>query len=127
MYTPARCAVISIQMAKPSSKDRRKQLLKERQTEERRQMDREEADDLFRDAYYDHRHGDDPSADRILKRILILAPDHAPALNLLAEIHETAGHHAETLSYLRRLQKVDPRPINFFNLGVVYRELGQLD
>src|SRR5580704_10191783 len=84
---------ISRLMAKPNSQERRKQVLKERKAEEQREAEREEAKFLFGDARRAHREGDLPAADRYLKKALILDPDHAPSLNLLAQIHESAGHH----------------------------------
>src|SRR5271157_3575823 len=112
-------------MPRPTSKERRKQVLKERQAEMRREMEREDAGFLFREASAAHRYGDAPVADRILKRVLVLDPDHADALNLLAQIHETAGHHAEALAYLRRLRKIKNDPLVLYNIGVLHQAIGQ--
>ena len=114
-------------MAKQNSQERRKQLLKQRKAEERREWDRNDAGLLFRDAYSAHRDGDLPAAARLLKKALVLDPDHAQSLNLLAQIHATAGHHAEALGYLRRLQKVKDDPAVLYNIGVLYHEMEQLE
>src|SRR5690242_19302282 len=102
-------------MEKPSSGERRKQILKQRRAEEQRGADREEAGQLFREAFYAHADGDSPGADRLLKRALNLHPDHPQALTLLAQIHEDAGHYPEALGYLRRLRKLDD------DLTVIYK------
>jgi hypothetical protein len=58
-----------------------------------------------------NRGADLPAADRILKRVLILDPDHTPALNLLFLIYETSGHPAGAPAYLRRPRKLVKSPI----------------
>ena len=112
-------------MAKLSSQERRKQVLKQRRAEEQRDADRRDAGYLFEDALSAHRDGDLPAAGRYLKKALILDPDHAGALTLLAQIHESAGHYAEALTYLRRLRQIKDDPIVLYNIGVIYREMGQ--
>src|ERR1700678_4719554 len=112
-------------MANQNSQQRRKQLLKQRQADEQREADRDEVEFLYRDAYRAHSRGDLPVADRVLKRVLILDPDHNKSLSLLAQIHATAGHDAEALAYLRRLQKLDDDPSLLFNIGVLYHEMQQ--
>ena len=112
-------------MAKPTSQERRKQILKQRQAEEQREADREELEFLFRAAVQAHYRGDAPAADRSLKKALLLDPDHVEALTLLAQIHDDAGHHAEALAYLRRLRKLKDDPAVLYNIGVVYRHMGQ--
>ncbi len=114
-------------MAKQNSQQRRKQILKQRKAEEQREADRQEIRFLFGDALRAHRSGDLPAADRWLKKALVLDPDHTPSLNLLAEIHDEAGHHAEALSYLRRLQKLKDDPTVLYNLGLVYNKLDQAE
>jgi SNF2 family DNA or RNA helicase len=114
-------------VAKPTSKERRKHVLKEREAELRRELDLEDADIQFRIACVLHRDGDVPAADRILKKVLILNPDHIPALHLLAQIHVHAGHGAEALGYLRRLRKLDNSPVILYNMGVLHHELGQTE
>ena len=59
-----------------------------------------------------------------MKKALILDPDHAKALTLLSQIHESAGHHAEALGYLRRLRKVSDEPTVIYNTGVIYNKMG---
>jgi SNF2 family DNA or RNA helicase len=114
-------------MAKQDSQLRRKQILKQRKAEERREWDRQDAGFLFRDAFRAHRDGDLPAAARLLKKALVLDPDHAASLSLLAEIHNDAGHHAEALAYLRRLQKIDDGPGALYNIGLVYHDMEQLE
>jgi superfamily II DNA or RNA helicase len=114
-------------MAKPTSQERRKQVLKQRRAKEQREADLEEAQFLYEDAFRAQRDGDAPAAGRFLKKALILDPDHAGALSLLAEIHDRAGHHAEALGYLRRLREIKKDdPTVLYNIGVVYREIGQM-
>src|ERR1017187_10123483 len=112
-------------MAKLKSKERRKQILKQRRAEEQREADREELGFLFAAALDANCRGDAPAADRLLKQALSLDPDHEGALTLLAQIHDGAGHHAEALAYLRRLRKLTDDPIVLYNMGVVYREMRQ--
>jgi predicted Zn-dependent protease len=112
-------------MAKLKSQERRKQILKQRRAEERREADREELGFLFAAALDANRRGDAPAADRLLKQALSLDPDHEGALSLLAQIHDGAGHHAEALAYLRRLRKLKDDPVVLYNIGVVYRRMGQ--
>jgi SNF2 family DNA or RNA helicase len=112
-------------MAKLNSQERRKQVLKQRRTERQREADRNEAGFLFKEALSAHGHGDMPAAARFLKKALILDPEHADALTLLAQIHDGAGHHAEALAYLRRARELKDDPTVLYNIGVVYREMGQ--
>src|SRR5271157_1314497 len=112
-------------MAKPTSQERRKQILKQRRAEEQREADREELEFLCRSAFHAHSRGDAPAADRSLKKALLLDPDHPDALTLLARIHDDAGHHAEALAYLRRLRKLTDDPVVLYNMGVAYRHTGQ--
>src|SRR5580693_3123636 len=114
-------------MAKQDSQLRRKQVLKQRKAEEQREWDRQDAGFLFRDALRAHRDGELPAAARLLKKALVLDPDHAASLSLLAEIHNGAGHHAEALAYLRRLQKIDDSPGVIYNMGFLSYEMGQLE
>jgi len=120
-------AYIYCWMAKQDSQLRRKQMLKQRKADEQREWDRQDAGFLFRDALSAHRDGDLPAAARLLKKALVLDPDHAASLKLLAEIHNDAGHHAEALAYLRRLQKIDDDPGVLYNIGFIYYEMGQLE
>jgi SNF2 family DNA or RNA helicase len=112
-------------MANQTSQQRRKQLLKQRQADEQREADREEVEFLYRDAYRMHTRGALPIADRLLKRVLVLDPDHVKALTLLAQIHATSEHHAEALAYLRRLRKLTDDPGVLYHLGVVYNQMRQ--
>jgi SNF2 family DNA or RNA helicase len=112
-------------MAKPTSQERRKQALRQRRAEEQRELDREEAGYLFGDALQAQRSGDTPAADRILKKALILDPEHAGALSLLAEIHHAAGHYAEALGYFQQLSKFDDDPTALYNSAVLLWQLGQ--
>jgi SNF2 family DNA or RNA helicase len=114
-------------MAKRNAQEHRKRVLKERRAAEHRQVARQDAQFLFDDALDAHRAGDLPSADRCLKKALILDPGHVPALTLLAQIHDGARHHAEALGYLRRLRELTDDPAVLYNMGVVYREMGQLE
>src|SRR5437016_4531744 len=112
-------------MAKPTSQERRKQILKQRRIQESREKGQEDAQFLFQEAFYALGDGDIPAADRLAKKALIQDPEHADALGLLAQIHEAAGHPAEALGYLRRQRKVVDDPGVIYNIAVVYREIGQ--
>jgi Tfp pilus assembly protein PilF len=112
-------------MAKPTSQERRKQTLRQRRAEEQREYDRQVAGYFFGDAVRAHRSGDIPAAGRYLKRALILDPDHARAIELLAQIHQAAGHYAEALGYMQRLRKVDTNPRAIYNIAVLHHHLGQ--
>src|SRR5580700_9980650 len=103
-------------MAKQSSQERRKQILKQRRAEEQREANREDAEFLFGEALYAHSDGDVPDAGRLLRKVLILDPNHARALNLLADIHENAGHYADALGYLQRLRKIQDDPAALYNI-----------
>jgi tetratricopeptide (TPR) repeat protein len=112
-------------MPKPTSQERRKQILKQRRAEEQREADRQELEFMVRAAFQALNRGDAPAADRSLKKALLLDPDHVEALTLLAQIHDDAGHYAEALAYLRRLRRLSGDPMVLYNMGVVYREMGQ--
>ena len=114
-------------MAKPTSQERRKQALRQRRAEEQREFDRQDAGYLYGDAVRAHRSGDIPAADRFLKKTLILDPNHAGAMDLLAQIHRDAGHYAEALGYLQRLRKADPNPTALYNIAVLHNMMGQME
>ena len=112
-------------MAKPTNQERRKQALKQRRAEEQREFDRDEAEYVFGDALEAYEDGDIPAADRMLKKALILDPQQARAMQLLAQIHATAGHYAEALAYLQRARKLDADPKLIYNIAVLHHQLGQ--
>ena len=114
-------------MPKPSSKERRKQVLKQRRTEMQRDSNSYQAEDLFREAAYLKRIGDLPGAGRLLKKVLVLAPNDVDALRMLADIHAGAGHNAEALGYLLQSRKVEDEPQAIYNTGVLYGKLGQME
>src|ERR1035438_10200095 len=114
-------------MAKPTSQERRKQTLRLRRAEMQREYDREDAAFLFEDAVMAHNDGALPAADRFLKKTLLLDPNHARAMELLAQIHEAAGHYAEALGHLQRLRKIDPNPRVLYNTAVLHGQLGQTE
>ena len=104
-------------MAKPTSQERRKQALRQRRADQQREFDREDAQFLFGDAVDAYEFGDIPAADRLLKKTLLLDPNHSRAIELLAQIHEAAGHYAEALGYMQRLRKVASNPRALYNVG----------
>jgi SNF2 family DNA or RNA helicase len=114
-------------MAKPNPQERRKQVLKQRRAEEQREADREEAQYLYEDAVAANRDGDAPAAGRFLKKALILDANHVAALNLLARIHDDAGHHAEALGYLRHLREIVSDPVAHYNVAVMYIKMNQAE
>jgi SNF2 family DNA or RNA helicase len=63
----------------------------------------------------------------VLKKALILFPEHAPALHLLARIYCEAEQYAVALPYLKTLRRLRPEdPGVLFNTGVSLRELGRI-
>jgi SNF2 family DNA or RNA helicase len=112
-------------MAKVTSQERRKQILKQRRSQEVRERGLETAEILFQEALYAHQEGDTPAADRLAKKALLQDHGHEQALRLLAQIHDIAGHHAEALGYLRQLRKLVSDPVVLYNTGVVYEHMGQ--
>ena len=63
----------------------------------------------------------------MLKKALILFPEHAPALHLLARIYCEAEQYAVALPYLKTLRRLRPEdPGVLFNTGVSLRELGRI-
>src|ERR1035441_9283567 len=109
-------------MAKPTSQERRKQALRQRRAAEQREYDRQDAGYLFNDALRAHHAGDSPAADRFLRKVLILDPNHARAIELLAQIHQAAGHDAEALGYLQRLRKVETNHRAIYNTAVLHHQ-----
>ena len=114
-----------IRMAKPTSQERRKQILRQRRAEEQREIDREEARYFFGDALRAHRSGDIPAADRFLKKALILDPNLGGAMGVLADIHLAAERHAAALGRLQQRRKVDADLTSLYNIAVIQRHLGQ--
>jgi superfamily II DNA or RNA helicase len=106
-------------MSNASRQDRRKQVLKQRRAELEREFALEEANYLYRQAYSAHRAGDEPGAARLLRKTLVLNPDHPGALTLLAEIHNRAGHYAEAMGYMRHLQRVNDDPALLLNIATL--------
>jgi SNF2 family DNA or RNA helicase len=114
-------------LGKPSASERRKQVLKEREAELLRVRNRQLADELLYTARRERREGDYPSAERSLRKILVLDPTCSAALNMLADIHERAGHFAEALSYAQREYKVNGSPGALFNVALLNQRLKRFD
>jgi SNF2 family DNA or RNA helicase len=73
------------------------------------------------------RRGDIPGAARVLKKALVLCPEHVPALSLLGRIYHEAGQYAVALPYLRTICKLRPEePGGLYNCGVAHMQLGRL-
>ena len=71
--------------------------------------------------------GDTPAAARLLKKAIVLCPEHVPALHLLGRIHAEAGQFAVALPYLRTICKLRPaEPGAFYNCGVAHMQLGRI-
>jgi superfamily II DNA or RNA helicase len=114
-------------MAKPNNPAHRKQVLKQRRAEQQRAWDQADSRDLYREASYLLSEGDAPGADRALKRALVLDPDYADALTMLAMIHDNARHYAEALAYLRRAHKLNSDPGLLYNIGLLHYHMQQWD
>src|SRR5215472_6722675 len=115
-------------MPKPRSGERRKQILRQRRAEQQREAALMEAEDLFRQARAASEWGHDPpAADRLLRKALALDPDHTGALTLIAQIHESAGHYAEAMGYIRRLRKLTDEPSVIYNIGMLHHHMGQAE
>ena len=112
-------------MAKPTSQERRKQVLRQRRAEEQHEADREEAAYLVKDAGRVYRVGDAVTADRWLKKALVLDPNQPAALELLGRIHWEAGHLAEALAYFHRLRRLQLDPAAIYNIGSLHNQMGQ--
>jgi superfamily II DNA or RNA helicase len=108
-----------------SREEHRKQVLKQRRAEAQKEADLHEARLLHGDAVRAYREGNVPGAARFLQKALTLDPNQVVALTLLAEIHAGAGHPGEALGYFQRAWKLTGKPLPLFNIGVMYRDLGQ--
>jgi SNF2 family DNA or RNA helicase len=114
-------------VSKQSSQERRKQVLKQRRAEAQREFERRESEYLYQEAVYASSEGDDPAAERLLRKVLILNPEHAKALTLMAQIHANAEHYADAIGYLRQARKATTDPLPVFNMGVLQYRTGQHD
>jgi hypothetical protein len=84
-------------------------------------------EDAFRAALGQHQAGRLDAAETIYRRILEVAPAHAPALHLLGVIALQCARPQEAISLIRRAVAIDPRQPGFHsNLGEAHRSLGQL-
>ncbi len=62
----------------------------------------------------------------MLKKAVVLCPEHVPALFLLSKIYSEAGQFAVALPYARTLCKLRPdQPGAWYNSGVAHMELGR--
>jgi SNF2 family DNA or RNA helicase len=63
----------------------------------------------------------------VLKKALILFPEHAPALHMLARIYGEAEQYAVALPYLKTLRKLRPEdPGVLYNSGLAHMQLGRI-
>jgi SNF2 family DNA or RNA helicase len=114
-------------MAKVNNPAHRKQVLKQRRAEEQREWNQGEAMEVCREAARLMREGEAPTADRALKRALVLDPACTEALLLLGQLHDDAGHYAEALGYLRQVRKLWDDPSVLYNMAVIYYHMGDCD
>ena len=112
-------------MNDPKKQERRRRLLKERRAAEARVFNREEAEFLFLTAEQMYDSGDVSAAARAARKALNIDPDCFPALDLLAQIHISAGQHEQALSYLNRLRQYPEALSASYNLGIVHMQMGR--
>jgi hypothetical protein len=71
--------------------------------------------------------GDIPGAARVLKKALVLCPEHALALHLQSRIYCEAEQFAVALPYLKTLRKLRPDdPSALYHCGLAHKELGRI-
>ena len=109
----------------PKKQERRRRLLKERRAAEAREVDRQEAQFALSFAERSYNDGDIPAAARAARKALILDPECWPALDLLAQIHLSAGQHEQALSYLKQLRQYPEALSASYNLGIVHMRMGR--
>ena len=82
---------------------------------------------MHADAQQAFQRGDIPGAARLLKKVIILCPEHVPALYLLGRIYSEAQQYAVALPYLRTTRKLRPHdPGVLYNCGVAHMQLGRI-
>ena len=113
-------------MPDAKKQERRRRELKLREAEARREENLEQADWLHDEALEAFEAGEMPTAARLLKKAVLLAPEHASALALLSRIYVEAHQFAVALPYLRLLKKLRPEdPAAYYNCGVTQMQLGR--
>jgi SNF2 family DNA or RNA helicase len=101
--------------------------LKLREAEARQEENGEQANYLHDEAQRSFHRGDIPGAARVLKKVLVLCPEHAPTLHLLGRIYCEAEQFAVAVPYLRALHKLRPRdPDVLYHCGLAHSELGRI-
>ena len=107
--------------------ERRRREVKLREAESRQEDQRRQADYLHDDGLAAFQSGDIPAAARLLKRAIVLCPEHVPALALLGRIYVEAGQFAVALPHLRLLCRLRPdQPAAWYNCAIAHEQLGRL-
>lgn len=84
-----------------------------------------EAGRLFAEALAAHRGGDLATAQALYERVLLLAPNHADALNNLGVLRSGQREFDRALDLLRRAASIAPRSAGIWNnIGTALREQG---
>ena len=84
--------------------------------------------EAFALAVQHHQAGQFQAVQQICDQILASQPDHADAMHLLGVTASQSGNRELAVSYIQRAIAVkDTDPAFHSNLGVILKELGQLD
>jgi len=76
-------------------------------------------------AYLDFKAGRFDDARKVLEDVLKVAPDHPPALNLLANVQRRLGNYQISEGLWKRAIQVRPDYLNaYLNLGILYYDAG---
>ncbi|MEO5375248.1 MAG: tetratricopeptide repeat protein [Alphaproteobacteria bacterium] len=83
---------------------------------------------LFREAHGRHVDGDLAAAERGYRRILDMAPRHAPALHYLGVVAHQSGHHQASAALIEESLAIEPASARaWVNLGIALDALGRWD
>jgi superfamily II DNA or RNA helicase len=114
-------------VSKPSSKDRRKQLLKQRRAGERRDADQLDSAFHLGCAFEEFDDGNFAAAERLARKALNLDPSNTGALELLGEARLKARDFEGARECFATLRELTSEPAVLFNLGSALVGLGQYD
>ena len=74
-----------------------------------------------------HEAGRLPEAEALYRQVLAQVPDHPDALQLLADLAQRAGEHAQAVELLRHATRINPSPHGFNQLGLALHAAGRRD
>jgi superfamily II DNA or RNA helicase len=103
-------------------------MLKQREAEAQRNIDKADAQELTREARLEFRMRNAPAAARLARRAIQLDPANADCLALLGKIHYEANQPADALHYYTLARKHAPDdPLMILNCGIAHGELQQFE